>query len=150
MIQKDDRQKHTEFFKLKGKPETAANMVGIYTFVNQLCQKYVGQPVPFKSRRDYIIDEVSVFYGLFKPLSYSIMLHQKHILAALFIEDRDGEWMPRCRETLDLLKLYGKGCEFEDAGVVKLMEEKVVEYNAKPIKRLLHLLRDLDKSRKRP
>lgn len=70
---------------------------------------------------------------------------QRHIIEALKIDDPDGRYVSNCRETLHLLRLYGKeGERDEDPEVLKLMAETEVQYNAKPVKRLLHLLRDID------
>ncbi|KAJ2928314.1 hypothetical protein H1R20_g8787, partial [Candolleomyces eurysporus] len=102
-------------------------MVARYRFVQELMDKYVGQPVPFKTTSDYIIEE-------------------KHIIDALRIVDEDGRFASNCTETLNLLKLYGKGGERgEHPEVVKLLEDQSFAYNAKPIKRLLRLLREVDK-----
>ena len=70
---------------------------------------------------------------------------QRHIINALKIEDSDGRYASNCQETLRLLQLYGQDGEcFEDSEVLKLMAETEVAYNAKPVKRLLRLLRDID------
>ncbi|RXW16772.1 hypothetical protein EST38_g9077 [Candolleomyces aberdarensis] len=126
LIQKNEKDKWKVFFRLKGDPETASNMVARYRFVQDLMDKHVGKVVPFKSTADYIIEE-------------------KHILGALQIVDEDGRFASNCTETLELLKLYGKdGERSEDPEVVKLLEDQDLAYNAKPIKRLLRLLRGAD------
>lgn len=57
LIPKEDRQKFTDFFR-RASLETASNMVFRYRFVKDLMDKYAGQPAPFKSTSDYIVQEV--------------------------------------------------------------------------------------------
>ncbi|KAF5317211.1 hypothetical protein D9611_003983 [Ephemerocybe angulata] len=126
MIQKDDKEKWKAFFKLKTRQETAANMVSMYQFVQDLIDKYVGLPVPFSSTSDHI-------------------MKTNHIIKVLMVEDEDGRYASNCEETLKLLRLYGKGgSRYEDPEVLKLLEETEVAYNSKPIKRLLHMLQNVD------
>ncbi|KAF6760247.1 hypothetical protein DFP72DRAFT_805601, partial [Ephemerocybe angulata] len=126
MIQKDDKEKWKAFFKLKTRQETAANMVSMYQFVQDLIDKYVGLPVPFSSTSDHI-------------------MKTNHIIKVLMVEDEDGRYASNCEETLKLLRLYGKGgSRYEDPEALKLLEETEVAYNSKPIKRLLHMLQNVD------
>lgn len=62
-------------------------------------------------------------------------------------EDRD-KLIKNCPETLRLLSLYGhKGERLEDPRVVQMVNDhSAPEYNAKPIKRLLRLLREIDEN----
>lgn len=74
---------------------------------------------------------------------------QSHITQALKIDD--PKFVSNCTETLKLLDLYGiNGKNREDPTVVEMLtNESDPEYNAKPIKRLLHLLRDIDEAWKK-
>ena len=59
------------------------------------------------------------------------------------IDDDDGKFASNCKETLQLLSLYGEeGSRGQDPEVIKLLQETTLLYNAKPIKRLLKLLRE--------
>lgn len=60
LIPKEDRQKFSEFFR-KASLETASNMVFRYRYVQDLMDKYAGQPAPFRSTSDYIVSEVRGF-----------------------------------------------------------------------------------------
>lgn len=64
LIQKDDKTKWSSFFRSKAQPETASVMYDQYQYVQGLFDKYVGQPVPFRSRADIIMEEVRICSSL--------------------------------------------------------------------------------------
>ncbi|EFI28142.1 hypothetical protein CC1G_14169 [Coprinopsis cinerea okayama7 len=116
-----------EYFKFRGRPASVPNMLHQYRFVKRLMDEFAGMTAPFQSRH--------------------FLIEEKHIIGGLHIEDEDGKFASSCKETLGLLELYGPGGKcYENPEVVKLVNNNdPPEYNAKPIKRLLHLLRDVDK-----
>lgn len=74
---------------------------------------------------------------------------QDHITDALKIEE--PEFLTACIETLALFELYGPdGKRLKDKRVAAMIEDKSrPEYNSKPIKRMLHLMRDIDEQWKK-
>lgn len=73
---------------------------------------------------------------------------QKHIIIALQMtsEPLPEKWASDCTETLKLLELYGPGgSRLQNPAVKKMIDDETdPPYNAKPIKRLLRLLREID------
>lgn len=67
-------------------------------------------------------------------------------MSALLIED--ARFGSDCTETLNLVKLYGThGTRLKDSRVSDMMADtRDPEYNAKPIKRFLRLLREVDEA----
>lgn len=64
---------------------------------------------------------------------------KSHVLAALHLDER---WGLACQETIRLLDLYGG--EDQDPRITEILnDQSTPTYNAKPIKRLLHLLREI-------
>lgn len=114
------------FFRAKAAPQNCQQVLKQYEFVQRMMDKWVGEIVPFKSVHHEI--------------------EESHILQALRIEDEEKKYASNCTETLDLLALYGKGgSRYENQRVVDLVNDQTrPAYNAKPIKRLLHLLREVD------
>ncbi|KAK0241723.1 hypothetical protein EDD85DRAFT_1020467 [Armillaria nabsnona] len=125
----DDRD-WTEMFKWRSLPQTVANVLKQYQFVQRLFDKYEGKLVPFKN------------------LKHQYKIERKHIIIALQMtsEPSPEKWASDCTETLKLLELYGPGGSRLQSPAVKKMidDETDPPYNAKPIKRLLRLLREID------
>lgn len=62
------------------------------------------------------------------------------------LEDEDGKLASNIKETVELVELYGrKGARLQHPEVIKLLDDNTppIDY-AKPIKRLLHLLRRIN------
>lgn len=114
------------FFRAKAAPQNCQQVLKQYEFVQRMMDKWVGEIAPFKSCHHEI--------------------EESHILQALRIEDEEKKYASNCTETLDLLTFYGKGgSRYENQRVVDLVNDQTrPAYNAKPIKRLLHLLREVD------
>ncbi|TFK23180.1 hypothetical protein FA15DRAFT_476916 [Coprinopsis marcescibilis] len=134
LISKDPEWKNFIRWKSNGLPP-ASNMVSQYRFVRRMLDDNVGQPAPFRTRRNFIIE-------------------QRHILTALHPIDEDRndvdaegaeKYLKNMSETLDLLDLYGReGKRCEDADIIKLLDDNSTPaYNAKPVKRLRHMLSDI-------
>ncbi|KAG6832633.1 hypothetical protein H0H92_014469 [Tricholoma furcatifolium] len=125
LVQEDEEW--TDFFRAKAarEPHRAMDVLEQYRFVNRMLDTFAGKKVPFRS-----------FKAKIKPI---------HITQALRIEDPN--FASACVETLSLLELYGEdGQRCQDPRVIELVKDtSAPEYNAKPIKRLLHLMRDIDK-----
>ncbi|KAG5635415.1 hypothetical protein H0H81_011335 [Sphagnurus paluster] len=121
LLQDDDEW--MEFYQAKAalKPHRAMDVLKQYRFVKRMIDQWAGQQAPFRT-------------------------FQSHITRALKIEEPEN-FASVCVETLALLQLYGpKGKHFEDPRVVEMINDRrKPEYNAKPIKRLLHLMQDIDK-----
>ncbi|KAG5648528.1 hypothetical protein DXG03_003139 [Asterophora parasitica] len=115
------------FFQAKAalEPHRTLDVLKQYRFVKRMIDQWVGKPVPFKY--------------------FQVSIEPSHITRALKIEDPN--FATACLETLGLLDLYGpKGRHYEDPRVIEMMNDtSKPEYNAKPIKRLLHWMRDIDK-----
>lgn len=80
----------------------------------------------------------------FFAFACSVNVHQIHVLKSFFL---DAKWGDDCTETLKLLALYGPdGTRCVDGRVIEMIKDTSPPgYNAKPIKRLLRLLREIDK-----
>lgn len=132
-----------DFFDARARPQTVANVLAQYRFVHQLFLKYAGQRVPFKRARHYIEKVGILELGVFLNANFS---EKSHIVAALLIdEDRFAQ---DCTETLRLLGLYGpEGSRLQDPRVSDMIADDTLPvYNAKPIKRLVRLLREIDEA----
>ncbi|KAF9465017.1 hypothetical protein BDZ94DRAFT_1320616 [Collybia nuda] len=118
-----------EFFRARAAPQRASEVLKQYRFVQKLIDKLVDKKAPF-----------STAYHLIQP---------SHIAQALKIDD--PKFVSNCTETLVLLELYGiNGKRGEDPAVINILNDETdPEYNAKPIKRLLHLLRNIDEAWKK-
>lgn len=70
-------------------------------------------------------------------------MNQRHVLKALFMDEK---WGLDCTETLNLLSFYGPdGSRLVDTRIVEMMSDKTPPgLNAKPAKRFLRLLRQID------
>ncbi|KAG6879671.1 hypothetical protein C0992_013207 [Termitomyces sp. T32_za158] len=124
IIQEDE--KWTAFFRAKAvhEPHRAMDVLEQYHIVKHMLDKFVGKKVPFRS--------------------FKAKIEPKHITQALKIED--PKFHLNCVETLHLLDLYGEnGRHCADSRVIEMVKDtSMPEYNAKPIKRLLHLMQDID------
>jgi len=131
------------FFRAKAAPQNCQQVLKQYEFIQRMMDKWVGEIAPFKSCH-YEIEKVDCHNSL--ALKGLTQVSQCHILQALRIEDEEKKYASNCTETLDLLTLYGKGgSRYENQRVVDLINDQTrPAYNAKPIKRLLHLLREVD------
>ncbi|GLB37520.1 hypothetical protein LshimejAT787_0405710 [Lyophyllum shimeji] len=127
IIQDDDEAGWKEFFRARAalEPHRVMDVLKQYRFVKRMIDKWAGQRAPFRS--------------------FPINIEPSHITRALKIEEPN--FASACVETLALLELYGpKGRHCEDSRVIEMINDtSKPEYNSKPIKRLLHLLRDIDK-----
>ncbi|KAG5731971.1 hypothetical protein E4T56_gene18243 [Termitomyces sp. T112] len=125
IIQEDEEW--TVFFRVKAahEPHRAMDVLAQYRIVKRMLDMYVGKKVPFRS--------------------FKARIEPKHITQALKIED--PKFSSNCVETLHLLELYGEnGRHYRDPRVIEIAKDtSMPEYNAKPIKRLLHLMQDIDK-----
>ncbi|KAG6849825.1 hypothetical protein H0H93_004634 [Arthromyces matolae] len=125
ILQEDEEW--TIFFRAKAalEPQRAMDVLKQYKFVKRMVDALVGKSLPFKS--------------------FKAKIEPKHIAQALKIED--PRFASDCEETLGLLDLYGEeGSHYPDPRVIAMVKDSSIpEYNAKPIKRLLHLMRDIDK-----
>ncbi|KAJ7497399.1 hypothetical protein FB451DRAFT_1211336 [Mycena latifolia] len=113
-----------DYFKLSAKPRSASAVLREYGIVQGLVDKWVGKPVPSG------------------PL-----IQKSHIAQALQIEEPERtRYMSDCAEILHLIALYGpEGRRLRDPEVVeKANDDSNPPYNAKPIKKLLKLLRKID------
>ncbi|KAJ7722135.1 hypothetical protein DFH07DRAFT_760116, partial [Mycena maculata] len=120
-----------DFFKMSSKPRSAAAVLGEYRIVQGFIDKWVGKSVPSGP----LIEKVRRTRS------------QSHIARALQIEEGERDrYMSDCIETLRLMALYGpEGRRLQDAEVVaKAKDDSDPAYNAKPAKRLLKLLREID------
>ncbi|KAJ8696741.1 hypothetical protein PTI98_006587 [Pleurotus ostreatus] len=109
-----------EFFQWKASPQTASIVLKQYRWVKSMIDAYSGKPTPNLKSRVFTIEE-------------------SHVLAALHLDER---WGLACQETLRLLDLYGG--EDQDPRITEILnDQSTPTYNAKPIKRLLHLLREI-------
>jgi len=117
-----------DFFRAKAAPQRASDVLKQYQFVQRMTNEWVGKRSPFKSHH---------------------IIEASHIIRALRIDDL--KFSSACTETLALFALYGPGgTRYEDSRIVAMVNDmSIPEYNAKPIKRMLHLLRDIDESWKR-
>ncbi|KAJ7594429.1 hypothetical protein C8J56DRAFT_854635 [Mycena floridula] len=113
------------FFQALGRPRTVANVLDQYRFVQKALDKYVGSEIP-GSKINHIVEP-------------------GHIIAALTLEDEAGRYATECTATLSLLQLYGpEGTRLRDPAVMDMIaDESNPIANAKPIKRLLRLLREI-------
>ncbi|TRM69337.1 hypothetical protein BD626DRAFT_473709 [Schizophyllum amplum] len=113
-----------EFFMARAKAQNVKNILTQYEIAHEMIVKYVGRDAPFRSCQ-YKVDTT-------------------HIMEALAIED------PRfpidCADTLRLLRLYGPAGRREShPQVIEMVnDDRPPEYNAKPMKRLLKLLKEVD------
>lgn len=116
----------TDYFQCKARPQTCGNVLVQYRFVQGLIKKYVGQPAPFRTS--------------------SHPIEASHILAALSIDD--SRFAADSEEMLRLLDWYGPdGSRLQDQRVMEMLADQTLPIaNAKPIKRLVRLLRDIDQS----
>ncbi|KAG6842179.1 hypothetical protein C0991_001672 [Blastosporella zonata] len=125
IIQDDDGWE--AFFRAKSalEPHRAMDVLAQYYIVKRMMDQFVGKKIPFRS--------------------YKANIESCHITGALKIDDPN--FVSACVETLGLLDLYGeKGRHYADPRVIEIVKDSSrQEYNAKPIKRLLHLMRDIDK-----
>ncbi|KAJ6587026.1 hypothetical protein DFH09DRAFT_242880 [Mycena vulgaris] len=113
-----------DYFKISAKPRSAWAVLKEYRIVQGFVDKWVGKPVPSG------------------PL-----IEKSHIAQALQIEEEESaRYMADCTETLHLISLYGpEGRRLQDPEVVEMAnDDSEPEYNAKPIKKLLKLLRKID------
>ncbi|KAJ7076394.1 hypothetical protein B0H15DRAFT_600653 [Mycena belliarum] len=113
-----------DYFKVSAKPRSASAVLKEYGIVQGFVDKWMGKPVPSG------------------PL-----IEKSHIAQALQIEELErARYMSDCAETLHLMALYGpEGRRLRDPEVVeKANDGSDPPYNAKPIKRLLKLLRKID------
>ncbi|KAL0956493.1 hypothetical protein HGRIS_002637 [Hohenbuehelia grisea] len=119
-----------DFFKSKGRTATASEVLNQYRFVQRLVDTWVGK-------------EIQV-----RPGPQPQVVQKTHVLRSLFLDDK---WGADCTETLDLLALYGPdGERFKSRRTMEILDDlSQPEYNAKPIKRLLHALRDADRDWRR-
>ncbi|KAG6903023.1 hypothetical protein C0995_007456 [Termitomyces sp. Mi166 len=117
-----EEEEWTAFFRARAahEPHRAMDVLKQYKIVKRMLDTFVGKKVPFKS-----------FKAKIEP--------------ALKIED--VRFSSDCVETLRLLDLYGEnGRHYTDPRVIEMVKDtSTPEYNAKPIKRLLHLMQDIDK-----
>ncbi|KAF9263239.1 hypothetical protein L218DRAFT_999590 [Marasmius fiardii PR-910] len=122
----------TKFFGYKTKPKHVPAMLQQYRFVKRMVDMYEGRRVPFRSVRGLRIKMVGVKWFI-------------HILKALNLDD-DPKFGDDCVETMSLLELYGpEGSRLQDSRVKQEMgNDQDPEYNSKPIKRFLRLLRSID------
>ncbi|KAG6845892.1 hypothetical protein H0H87_000698 [Tephrocybe sp. NHM501043] len=131
IIQEDE--KWFDFFRFKGsaEPHRAMDVLEQYHIVKHMLGKFAGKKLPFHS-----------FKAKIEPVN---CWTESHITQALKIDDPN--FASVCLETLDLLDLYGEnGRHYADPRVIEIVKDsRTPEYNAKPIKRLLHLMRDIDK-----
>ncbi|KAL1743511.1 hypothetical protein HDZ31DRAFT_40791, partial [Schizophyllum fasciatum] len=95
-----------------------------YEIAHEMIGKYVGRDAPFRSCR-YKVETT-------------------HIMEALSIED--PRFPVDCAETLRLVRLYGpEGRRMQHPKVIEMMnDDSLPEYNAKPMKRFLRLLKEVD------
>ncbi|KAK0485866.1 hypothetical protein IW261DRAFT_1328932, partial [Armillaria novae-zelandiae] len=127
-----DDKEWTEMFKWRSLPQTVVHVLQQYRFAQRLFDRYEGKLVPFKSPQ------------------HQYKIERKHIISALKMDSEPSltpeKWASDCTETLKLLELYGPGGSRFQSPVVQSMIDDETEppYNAKPIKRLLRLLRDID------
>ncbi|KAG7098659.1 hypothetical protein E1B28_000575 [Marasmius oreades] len=114
------------FFGYKAKPKHVPAMLQQYGFVKRMADRYEGRRVPFRSVR-------------------GLRIRMIHILKALHL-DEDPKFGDDCVETMNLLALYGPaGSRLQDPRVKDEMENtQEPEYNSKPIKKFLRLLRSID------
>ncbi|KAL1670023.1 hypothetical protein EV122DRAFT_224626, partial [Schizophyllum commune] len=95
-----------------------------YEIAHEMIVKYVGRDAPFRSCRHKV--------------------ETTHIMEALSIED--PRFPVDCAEVLRLLRLYGPdGKRLQHPKVIEMMnDDSPPEYNAKPMKRFLRLLKEVD------
>ncbi|KAF9024856.1 hypothetical protein BDZ89DRAFT_1068792 [Hymenopellis radicata] len=119
-----------EWFKHRGQPQCVPVVLVLYRFAQYLFDLYEGKRVPFTS----------------PTVDHTIT--RGYILAALLMneDEEPAKFAADCSETLDLLALYGpEGKRLQDERVKDMMEDKSPPaYNAKPVKRFLRLLREID------
>ncbi|KAG6886158.1 hypothetical protein C0993_000676 [Termitomyces sp. T159_Od127] len=141
IIQEDENW--PAFFRAKAahEPHRAMDVLEQYKIVKHMLDMFVGKKVPFRSFKAKI-EPVSLDHTIVKSFSSYL---QKHVTQALKIED--PKFYSNCVETLHLLDLYGEnGRHYADTRVIEMAKDTgTPEYNAKPIKRLLHLMQDIDK-----
>ncbi|KAL0574300.1 hypothetical protein V5O48_007658 [Marasmius crinis-equi] len=115
----------TTFFAWKNQHHVPGQLK-VYEFIKKMADRYVGHRVPFRSVRHHRFE-------------------MRHILRALLL-NKDPKIGDNCHETLHLLSLYGpEGTRLQDPRIVKEMDNKEQPKNgAKPIKRFLRLLREID------
>lgn len=127
-----DDKEWTEMFKWRSSPPSVVNVLKQYRFVQRLFDRYEGKLVPFKSPQ------------------HQYKIERKHIIIALKMDSDPSlapeKWASDCTETLKLLELYGPGgSRFQSPAVKNMIDDETdPPYNAKPIKRLLRLLREID------
>ncbi|KAL0571147.1 hypothetical protein V5O48_010802 [Marasmius crinis-equi] len=116
----------TTFFAWKNQHHVPGRLK-VYEFIKKMADRYVGRRVPFRSARHH-----------------RFKMH--HILRALLLNN-DPKLGDDCLETLHLLSLYGpEGTRLQDPRIVKEMDNKEQpKHGAKPIKRFLRLLREIDR-----
>ncbi|ESK97141.1 hypothetical protein Moror_6362 [Moniliophthora roreri MCA 2997] len=116
------------FFAYKAQPQHVPAMLSQYRFIQRMADKLVGRRVPFRSQRHHRIQ-------------------MSHILAAMQVNDpKYPKYGDDCTETLKLLSLYGpEGTRKQDPRIKEMMEDRrAPEYGAKPIRRFLHVLQEID------
>lgn len=112
------------FFRAKAAPQRVSEVLKHYRFVQRMMDEWVEKKAPFRTSHHVV--------------------EASHITRALHIDDPN--YSSACTETLALLALYGpQGQRYEDSRIVAMVNDTSdPEYNAKPIKRMLHLLREID------
>ncbi|KAK0461197.1 uncharacterized protein EV420DRAFT_1530856 [Desarmillaria tabescens] len=117
-------------FQWRSLPQTVTTVLNQYRFAQRLFDRYEGERVPFKNQK------------------HQYKIERKHIIRALQMDPEPSpeKWASDCTETLKLLELYGPdGSRTQDDRVKKMMDDETEPvYNAKPIKRFLRLLREID------
>ncbi|KAJ6625533.1 hypothetical protein B0H10DRAFT_2001780 [Mycena sp. CBHHK59/15] len=111
------------FFQATGKPRSVPAVLKEYRIVQGIMNNWVGKPV--LSGRS---------------------IESFHIAEALRIEEDPKKYVRDCTETLELLALYGpEGQRLRHPEVVQMTEDSSdPAYNAKPIKKLLRLMRKIN------
>ncbi|KAJ7251533.1 hypothetical protein B0H12DRAFT_1119424 [Mycena haematopus] len=126
ILQHQDGEAWTDYFRTNAKQRTAAVMLKEYQLVQGFLHRWVGKPVPSG------------------PL-----IKKSHIAQALQIEGTPAErdkYLAECTETLQLMALYGpEGQRLQDPDVIaKAADDSIPGYNQKPARTLLKLLRKVD------